>query len=95
MRSEFISYYEYEGQEGFLEIEMCPVCKYVYKKFTPSKDRWESKILKGSVPFIELLEVELSKNDYDDVERRTKYTCPKCGVIQLAVNGEFKENEQD
>ena len=95
MRSEFISYYEHEGQEGFLEIEMCPVCKYVYKKFTPNADRWESKILKGSVPFIELLEVELSRSDdYDEhIQRRTKYACPRCGVIQLNIGGEWKDEE--
>ena len=33
MKSAFISYYEHEGQEGYLDIQMCPVCKYVYKEF--------------------------------------------------------------
>ena len=96
MRSEFISYYEHEGQEGFLEIEMCPVCKYVYKKFTPNADRWESKILKGSVPFIEFLECEMSDSEdyYDKVRKHTKYACPRCGVIQLAVSGEWKDEDE-
>ena len=96
MRSEFISYYEHEGKDGYLEIDMCPVCKYVYKKFTP-RDMFDhdAVILKGSKPFIEFLEKELSKDDYDEIERHTKYACPKCGVIQIAINGEFKEDEQD
>ena len=97
MKSDFISYYEHEGQEGILEIQMCPVCKYVYKKFTPSKDRWEPKVLKGSVPFIEFLECELVENDdyYDRVRRRTKYACPRCGVIQIDIRDFKDEDEQN
>ena len=96
MRSDLITYYEHEGEEGILEIQMCPVCKYVYKKFTPNKDRWEPKVIKGSMPFIEFLECELVENDdyYDRVRKRTKYACPKCGVIQLDIAGEWKDEDE-
>ena len=30
--------------------------------------------------------------DYDDIERHSKYACPRCGVIQIDV-GDFKEDE--
>ena len=93
MRSAFISYYTHDGKDGYLEIDMCPVCKYVYKVFTPSEWVADKVILKGFVPFIELLEVELSKDGYDEVNRRNKYACPKCGVIQLAVEGEFPDEK--
>ena len=95
MKSAFISCYEHEGEQGYLEIQMCPVCKYVYKKFTPNQDRWDPIIIKGSVPFIEFLECELTENEdyYDRVKRRTKYACPRCGVIQLDVEGDWKDDE--
>ena len=95
MKSDFVTYYEHEGQKGTLEIQMCPVCKYVYKKFNPKDWTKDSVILKGSVPFIEFLECELTENEdyYDRVRRRTKYACPKCGVIQLDIAGEWKDDE--
>ena len=95
MRSDYITYYEHEGQTGTLEIEMCPVCKYVYKEFRPNDDFCDKKIIKGSVRFIEFLECEMSDNNdyYDRVTRHTKYACPKCGVIQINV-GEFKDEHE-
>lgn len=95
MRSEFISYYEHDGKDGYLEIDMCPVCKYVYKVFTPKEWGANKVIFKGSLPFIDLLEPELIKDEYDKVDRRNKYACPKCGVIQLVVEGDFPDEQTD
>lgn len=79
MKSSFEHIYN-EDEDYYLTIQMCPCCKYVYKEKRDNK--WDTEIIAGDKPFIELLEKGLYRDKYDDVKRITQYICPKCGIIQ-------------
>ena len=83
MKSAFERIYN-EDEDYYLTIQMCPCCKYVYKEKRNSR-KWDTEIIAGDKPFIELLEKGLYKDDYDDVKRITQYICPKCGIIQADI----------
>ena len=82
MKSSFEHIYN-EDEDYYLTIQMCPCCKYVYKKKRDNK--WDTEIIAGDKPFIELLEKCLYKDEHDDVKRITQYICPKCGIIQADI----------
>lgn len=83
MRSKFEHVYNDE-EDYYLNIQMCPCCKYVYKEKC-GNSIWDKEIIAGNKPFIELLEKGLYKDEYDDVKRITQYICPKCGIIQADI----------
>ena len=82
MKSMFERIYN-DDEDYYLTIQMCPCCKYVYKEKRDNK--WDTEIVAGDKPFIELLEKGLYKDEYDDVKRITQYICPKCGIIQADI----------
>ena len=68
---------------SYTEVYECGHCHYRYKrKFKCGED---DTIYEGDKPFVRILEVALYEDEYRDVQKITRYICPKCGIIQVDV----------
>ena len=75
---------EYTWEDSsYTETYECSYCHYRYARKASGK--WESDILEGDKPFVRLLELSLYNDEVGDVQKVTRYICPKCGIVQVDI----------
>lgn len=80
-----ISSTDYSWEDSsYTEACECSYCHYRYKKKVTSG--WDDNVLEGDKPFVRILEVALYEDEYRDVQKITRYICPKCGIVQVDVS---------